>query len=84
MDEVISQIEVFDNLFEQILSGGLLDLSGGIGVSISKGKVEVPTDPNVTVMVIHCLHFESGEEIEEALAGSAKQRRLSAAEVYCF
>ena len=58
MDEVISQIEVFDDLFEQILSGGLLDSSGGIGVG--EGEVEVPTDPNVTVVVIHCLHFESG------------------------
>ena len=69
MNEVISQIEVFDDLFEQILSGGLLDSSGGIGVGVSKGEVEIPTDPNVTVVVIHCLHFESGEEIKEALAG---------------
>ena len=48
---------MFDDLFEQILSGGLLDSSGGICVGIGEGEVEVPTDPDVAVVVVPCLHL---------------------------
>ena len=57
VNEVISKIEVFDDLFKQVFSGGLLDSSGGIGVGVSEGEVEISTYPNVAIMMISGLHL---------------------------
>ena len=60
---------MFYDLFEQILSGGFLDSSEGIGIGISECEIEVATDTNITVMVVPCLILESSEEIKKALTG---------------
>ena len=69
MDEVVSEVEVLYDLFEEVFRGDLLDSLGSVCVGGGKRKIKVTTNTNVNVVIAGGLLLKSGEEIKETLSG---------------